>query len=92
MSKRKMTVEPVEPVPQEPQERVFNLDPNPTEPVEKKNPWFTILPWKGGLEVYRCLQCSLDSVSKDDMALHIVSHAPEAERSLLLDQIMKEMV
>lgn len=60
------------------------------EGAQPEQELFSEAPWKGTVNVYICNTCTHCTMKKDDIILHVVSHFPEAERSAMLDKLLKE--
>lgn len=76
-------VEPVEPTPTE------NAVPAP-QVADGDKLTFEKRQWAGAKDVYHCNFCGEDRDKKDEIILHILDHAPEKDRSALLDKLTKE--
>lgn len=46
--------------------------------------------WKGIIPVYKCKTCGHCENVKDDIILHVVTHALEKDRAKLFEKLMKE--
>ena len=46
--------------------------------------------WKDVLDVYQCANCGHCENDEDGMILHVIAHAPKAERESLFNKLIKE--
>jgi len=87
MTKKKVIAEQEEPL--EVQEVKEIKPPKATHEIDVFVPYIA-QSWKGAIDIFKCVECGLDSENEDDIILHCINHLPEAEREAAFELLVKE--